>query len=68
MKDFADRLSAFEDLSCSVVGISPDSPETHKKFAEKLGLDYPLLSDPDHEFIEACGFWAAKTMYAKEYM
>ena len=68
MKDFADRLSAFEDLSCSVAGISPDSPETHKKFAEKLGLDYPLLSDPDHEFIEACGFWAAKKMYGKEYM
>ncbi|NCB16647.1 MAG: hypothetical protein EOM65_10760 [Synergistales bacterium] len=35
---------------------------------EKLGVSYPLLSDPDHGFIEACGFWAAKKMYGKEYM
>jgi len=51
-----------------VAGISPDSPESHRKFAEKLGLAFPLLSDPGHGFIEACGFWAAKKMYGKEYM
>ncbi len=68
MKDFADRLSAFEALSCAVAGVSPDSPESHRKFAGKLGISFPLLSDPDYGFIEACGFWAAKKMYGKEYM
>ena len=61
-------MPAFEALNCAVAGISPDSPESHRKFAEKLGISFPLLSDPDHGFIEACGFWAAKKMYGREYM
>jgi peroxiredoxin Q/BCP len=61
-------MPAFEALNCAVAGISPDSPESHRKFAEKLEIAFPLLSDPDHGFIEACGFWAAKKMYGKEYM
>jgi peroxiredoxin Q/BCP len=61
-------MPAFEALNCAVAGISPDSQESHRKFAEKLGISFPLLSDPDHGFIEACGFWAAKKMYGREYM
>ncbi|MBL3540450.1 peroxiredoxin [Aminivibrio sp.] len=68
MRDFADRMPAFEALNCAVAGISPDSQESHRKFAEKLGISFPLLSDPDHGFIEACGFWAEKKMYGREYM
>ncbi len=42
--------------------------ESHQKFSEKLSLTYPLLSDPDHSFIEKSGFWKKKTMFGKESM
>lgn len=61
-------MSSFQDLNCRVAGVSPDSVESHRKFAAKLGIPFPLLSDPEHEFIEACGFWKQKKMYGKEYM
>ncbi len=61
-------MSAFEALNCRVVGVSPDSVESHRKFGEKLGISFPLLSDPEHVFIEICGFWKRKKMYGKEYM
>jgi peroxiredoxin Q/BCP len=61
-------MSAFEALNCKIAGVSPDSVESHRKFSEKLGISFPLLSDPEHDFIEACGFWQKKQMYGKEYM
>lgn len=61
-------MSAFEALNCRIAGVSPDSVESHRKFGEKLGISFPLLSDPEHVFIEACGFWKQKKMYGKEYM
>ncbi len=61
-------MPAFEALNCRVLGVSPDSVESHRKFAAKLGISFPLLSDPEHVFIEACGFWKQKRMYGKEYM
>ena len=61
-------MSAFEALNCRVIGVSPDSVESHHKFGEKLGISFPLLSDPEHVFIEACGFWKQKKMYGKDYM
>ncbi len=42
--------------------------ESHRKFAEKLSLTYPLLSDPDHSLIEKSGFWTKKTRDGKESM
>ncbi|MGI6782673.1 MAG: peroxiredoxin [Aminivibrio sp.] len=68
MRDFSDRLSEFKGLKCSVAGVSPDSAESHKKFAEKLGVAYPLLSDSEKELLQACGFWVQKKMYGREYM
>jgi len=61
-------LSEFEDLGFEVLGVSPDEVEKHQKFSSKLGLDYRLLSDPEHEFIEKLGFWQKKKMYGREYM
>jgi peroxiredoxin Q/BCP len=48
------------------VGISPDQPDQLKKFDEKYGLGFPLLSDPDHKTAEAYGAWGEKTMYGKK--
>ena len=50
-----------------ILGISPDPVKSHKKFAEKHGLTITLLSDPEHEILEAYGAWGLKKMYGKEY-
>jgi len=62
---------AFPDLSrlgVAAVGVSPDTPEKQKKFDEKYGLGFPLLSDPEHETAEAYGVWGEKSMYGRKYM
>ena len=62
---------AWEDLAArgvSVLGISPDAPERQKKFDGRHGLNFPLLSDPDHKIAEAYGAWGEKSMYGKKYM
>ena len=52
----------------AVLGISPDKPSKQLKFAEKYGLGFPLLSDPDHAVAEAYGVWKEKSMYGRKYM
>jgi thioredoxin-dependent peroxiredoxin len=52
----------------AVIGISPDKPTKQLKFAEKYGLGFPLLSDPDHEVAEAFAVWKEKSMYGRKYM
>lgn len=62
---------ALEDLSnqgVAVVGISPDAPNQQKRFDDKHGLGFPLLSDPDHIIAEAYGVWGEKKMYGKTFM
>ncbi len=49
----------------AAVGISPDSPSKQKKFADKHGLAFPLLSDEDHAIAQAYGAWGEKKMYGK---
>ncbi len=61
-------MSSFRELGAEVIGISPDPVKSHIRFAEKLSLDYKLLSDPGHKLIEDYGFWQLKKMYGKEYM
>lgn len=51
----------------SVVGISPDPPAAQKKFEEKNGLNFPLLSDGDHKVANSYGAWGEKTMYGKKF-
>ncbi len=50
----------------AVVGISPDAPTTQKKFDEKFGLKFPLLSDGKRSVAKAYGAWGEKTMYGKK--
>jgi len=47
MQAFQMDLEKFEKLDAQVIGISPDSLETHEKFSEKYGLTFPLVSDGD---------------------
>ena len=51
-----------------MIGISRDSPSAQKKFKEKYGLPFPLLSDADTEVQKAWGVWKEKNMYGKKVM
>jgi peroxiredoxin Q/BCP len=63
-----DALQELKDKNIAVIGISPDAPETQKKFDDKHNLDFSLLSDPDHKIAEAYGVWGEKKMYGKTFM
>ena len=51
-----------------VIGISPDSVESHEKFVEKYGLKFNLIADTSKEILEAYGVWGEKVNYGKTYM
>jgi thioredoxin-dependent peroxiredoxin len=52
----------------AVLGISPDKPDKQKRFDEKYGLGFPLLSDPDHAVADAYGAWGERSMYGRKFM
>ena len=66
--DFTEQLPDFEGLNAVVLGVSADSPKTHRNFIAKHDLKITLLSDPDHEMMENYGVWRLKKNYGKEYM
>jgi peroxiredoxin Q/BCP len=51
-----------------VVGVSKDEPAAQKRFKEKHGLPFPLLSDPDAGVQKAYGVWKEKNMYGRKVM
>lgn len=65
---FTGILPQLEKLDAVVIGISPDSPESHAKFIEKKNLKVVLLSDVDKKVIKEYGKWAMKKFKGKEYM
>jgi peroxiredoxin Q/BCP len=66
--DFTDGLKSLEKLNATVLGVSADSTESHRKFIKKFKLKVILLSDPDHAMIDKYGVWQLKSNYGKEYM
>ncbi len=62
---FGGAYEEFKKLGAVVIGISKDSTESHRKFAEKYGLPFVLLSDPEHKVIEDYGVWQEKKLYGK---
>jgi len=67
-RSFSDEKDAFSGKNTHILGISPDSTTSHRKFADKHNLSVRLLSDPDHHVIDAYGAWVLKKLYGKEYM
>jgi len=63
-----DALQELKGKNIAVIGISPDTPETQKKFDDKNNLGFSLLSDTDHKIAEAYGVWGEKKMYGKTFM
>ena len=62
---FNDNLHGFQRTGVPVIGISGDDAASHRRFREKYGLRFPLLSDVDHQVMEAYGAWGEKTLYGK---
>jgi len=67
-QEFSELSSAFAERGAKLVGISPDTIESHQKFAKKYNLLVPLAADPDHLAIEAFGLWQLKKLYGREFM
>ena len=65
---FADLYPQFLEKGAAVLGISKDSVASHKKFEEKYGLPFTLLSDPDKAIIQAYDVWKEKMNYGKPTM
>ena len=66
-KEFRDAIPQFEDLGAVVLGVSPDSVESHCKFVGKYGLNFHLLADTEHTVAERYGVWIEKNNYGKKY-
>jgi peroxiredoxin Q/BCP len=65
--DFRDAYDDFVAAGFDIIGISPDPPESNKRFRERFGLPFPLLSDAKHSAAVAYEAWGTKTNYGKEY-
>ena len=65
---FARLYEEFQALNAVVVGVSKDSSASHDKFAQKYGLPFVLLSDPELLAIQAYGVWQEKKLYGKTSM
>ena len=63
---FRDFWKEIQKRGAVVIGVSPDSGESHQKFARKYKLPFPLLSDPDKKVMSAYGAWGEKMMYGKK--
>src|SRR5687768_1332139 len=66
--DFRDEHSALQKAGAVVLGVSPDSPQSHQKFATKFNLPFPLLADTGHKVADAYGVWGEKKNYGRTYM
>ena len=64
--DFRDSLSSLSAAGFAVLGISPDPPAKLAKFAERDGLTFPLLSDPERTVLQAYGAYGEKMLYGKK--
>ena len=63
-----DNWPLFETNNATVIGISRDEPEALRKWKDDENLPYTLVSDPEHEVLEAWGAWGERNMYGKKYM
>jgi thioredoxin-dependent peroxiredoxin len=66
--DFNGLKDKFRQSGTHIVGVSPDSPASHAKFARKHKLDLELASDESNAMLQAYGVWVEKSMYGRKYM
>jgi peroxiredoxin Q/BCP len=66
--DFRDVAPRFEGVDAVVLGVSPDSVASHRKFRDKYGLNFPLLADDDRAVADAYGVWKKKKLYGRTFL
>jgi peroxiredoxin Q/BCP len=65
---FRDCAAQFKRLRAALLGVSADSIESHERFRDKHGLNFPLLADEGHKVAEKYGAWREKNLYGKKSM
>jgi peroxiredoxin Q/BCP len=65
--NFRDDYSAYEKANVVILGVSPDTVESHVKFKKKFQLQFPLLADEGHKICGAYGVWGPKKYLGKSY-
>jgi len=65
--NFRDDYSSYQNAKVVILGISPDSPTSHKKFQEKYQLPFTLLADENHQVCDMYKVWGLKKSFGKEY-
>jgi len=66
--DFRDTTARLKAAGAQVVGVSADSPDSHRKFIDKHELNFPLLSDADNRVTRLYGVYKKKSLYGREFM
>lgn len=66
--NFRDGYTEFKKMGLVILGVSKDTTKSHKKFAEKFKLPFPLLADTEHTVAEKYGVWKLKKFMGREYM
>jgi len=63
-----DNMESFMKKGFVIVGVSPDTEKSHKGFAEKFALPFPLIADTSKKILTAYGVWGEKKMYGRSFM
>jgi peroxiredoxin Q/BCP len=66
--EFRDIAAGLKAAGAQIVGVSADSPESHRKFIDKHTLNFPLLSDADNRVTRLYGVYKKKSLYGREFM
>ena len=66
-KGFRDEFKKFREKNYVIIGLSADSPDKQKKFAEKQEFQYPLLCDEEKNVLKSYYAWGKKKLYGREY-
>ena len=63
-----ENLPLLKSKGFEIIGVSVDGEKAHQKFIKKYDLAFTLISDEDHQVVEAYGVWVEKSMYGRTYM
>ena len=67
-QNLRDNKDELEAAGYQIIGVSPDSEATHRKFIDKNTLNFPLIADTEHKLADTFGVWGEKSMYGRKYM
>ncbi|MCL4217905.1 MAG: thioredoxin-dependent thiol peroxidase [Candidatus Hydrogenedentes bacterium] len=65
--EFQQHLKEFQEAGAEILGVSPDSAQSHCKFRDKYGLEFTLVVDEEHAIAEKYGVWVEKNRYGRKY-